>query len=141
MDNIRYTFKVCNRKVKRIFIIVPLFLFLFFSALLVIGYILGRPDSAVIDTLCVGLPLGIFVYLWIYGKHRTFGFEWQLCDQGLRILRKGQEIRFIPWKDITDIEDDYKIIDGRDGKKFTITLPPTVRKDMIEKIYELKRQM
>jgi hypothetical protein len=100
---------------------------------------LGRPDSTVIDTLFVGLPLGVFIFLWIYGKYRMFGFEWQLCDQGLRILRYGQEIRFIPWKDIADIENGYKIVDGRDDKKFYITLPPIVRKDFLEKIYELKR--
>ena len=141
MDNILYTFKVYNRRIKATFIVVSLSIFLCFSILRVIGYMLGRPDSTVIDTLFVGLPLGVFIFLWIYGKYRMFGFEWQLCNQGLRILRNGQEIRFIPWKDITDIEDDYKIIDGRDSKKFTITLPPTVRKSMIEKIYELKRQL
>jgi hypothetical protein len=82
--------------------------------------------------------LSIFILLWLYGKYRIFGLEWQLCDDGLRILKSGQEIRFIPWKDIADIESGYKIIDGRDKKRFAITLPPIVRKDMVEKMYELK---
>jgi ABC-type arginine/histidine transport system permease subunit len=105
MDNVLYTFKVHDRKIKATFIVVSLSIFLCFSILRVIGHMLGRPDSTVIDTLFVGLPLGVFIFLWIYGKYRMFGFEWQLCDQGLRILRYGQEIRFIPWKDIADTEN------------------------------------
>jgi hypothetical protein len=139
MEDIRYTFKVDTKKVKVVFILMFLFPFLVVSGSAIAGYILrGLPVFGFFFILFVFG--GVFVLLWIYGKYAMFGLEWQLYDSGLRILKNGQEIRFIPWEDIASIQDARTIIDGRDNKRFAIALPPVIRKDMIEKMYELKER-
>jgi hypothetical protein len=139
IKNLPCIFRVDTKRVKATFILTTLFIFACFGTLQIIMYVRGLPTFPfLIFTLL--LPSGIFIYLWIYGKYRIFGFEWQFHDDGLRILKNNREMRFIPWQDIRQIDDGYIVIDARDGKKFPITLSPRVRRDVVTKIYSMMNE-
>ena len=142
------TFKKCidkiPRKVKIIFIaIAASFPVVLLIALLLCFVVFPRPDWVnevsskspnVKDYLgLVLLPLILLAVLWAYGKWRMFGFEWHLYEDGLRVFKNSSEIRYIPWENIAKIDHGYIIRDASDGKKFLITLPPPIRRDMLKK--------
>jgi len=144
----RYVYRVETRKVKIIFIaIAASFPVVLLIALLLTLLICLGPDRvsevssenlSVKDYLgLVLLPLCLLAVLWVYGKWRMFGFEWHLHDDGLRIYKNHHEIRYIPWENIAKIHRDYIIRDASDNKKFIITLPPPVRRDMLRKMQEI----
>ena len=139
MENARYLFRVDTKRVKTTIILTILFIFACLGTLQIIGYVRGLPTFPFL-MLTLLLPSGIFIFLWTYGKYRIFGFEWQLHDDGLRILKNNREMRFIPWQDIGQIKNGYIVTDARDGKKFPITLPPRVRRDMVTKIYSMMNE-
>jgi hypothetical protein len=148
MKTARHVYRVETRKVKIVFIVIAVsFPVVLLIALLVCVIVCPRPDGVievsskslkVKDFLVLSLfPMCLLAFLWVYGKWRMFGFEWHLHDDGLRIYKNHREIRYIPWENIAKINRDYIIKDASDGKKFIITLPPPVRRDMLRKMQEI----
>ncbi len=148
MRTARYTFRVETRKVKIVFVSVTIFFCIAYLACPLLRWIIHLKTIKLTEALteyqklefyCAGaiFALGMLAFLWIYGKWKMFGFEWHLYDDGLRIFKNNQEIRHIPWENIAKIKQDYIIKDNKDGKKFLITLPPPVRRDMLKKIREI----
>lgn len=129
----RFTFSVKTRKIKIIFASMAI---VFFVAHLIGGMVrgLGIRGSLLISTIG---SLGLLLAMWIYGECRTFGFEWRLYEDGLEILRKGQRVNFVDWKNIAKIETGALVIVTRDGSRFPITLSRPLQREMRQKILEI----
>jgi hypothetical protein len=139
------TFSVDTKKVKRRFVSIVIGIFVLFLAAPAIRNIENFETINVKQVLLeyykletyivpIIISLSILAVLWEYGKRRTFGFEWQIHKDGLRIFQNGHELKYIPWENVRDIKNGFKVIDDRDGSTFPITLSPLMRRNMLVEI-------
>jgi len=136
MKNVRYTFRVDTKRVKVTILLVSLFVFLCFGTIEIARYIRGIYGSP-FPLTGLTFSLIVFVILWIYGKYRTFGFEWRLYDDGIQILKDNREVKFVLWEDVARIRTCPLTIFTRDTSKLRVTLPPHLQRKMAKEIHDI----